>query len=151
MTLPAGIRLIDYDKRYADATVAMWRASKEQALGIPEAHSFDDHVWFLDEILAPQNRTCLAVTENDDVVGFMATDGNFLKQLYIHPDYQCQGIGSTLLDLAKKISTGNLKLYTFEINLPAQKFYEKHDFEIVGGGSDNEEQLPDLLYQWCKL
>ena len=87
IVLPAGIRLIDYDEKYAEATVAMWRDSKQKALGIPETHTFADHVYFLNQILAPANRSYLAMTASDEVVGFMATDGVFLNQLYIHPGY----------------------------------------------------------------
>ena len=41
------IKLIDYDDKYALDAVRMWRASKEQALGIKDVHDFDDHLDFL--------------------------------------------------------------------------------------------------------
>lgn len=148
MNTPARIDLIEFDERYAVATVKMWRDSKAQALGIEEQHSFANHVEFLTKSLINDNSIFLAVDDTDQVAGFIATDGEFVNQLYIHPDYQRQGIGSRLLALAKDRSSGKLSLYTFEINPGAQRFYEKHGFRIIGRGSDNEEQLPDILYRW---
>ena len=63
-------------------------------------------------------------------------------------DFQRQGIGSRLLALAKELSRGKLQLHTFEINLGARAFYEKHGFRVIGQGNDNEEGFPDLLYEW---
>lgn len=34
------------------------------------------------------------------------------------------------------------------MNKQAQAFYEKHGFQIIGRGHENEEGLPDLLYEW---
>jgi len=149
MTENKNIQLVEYAEKYAASTVTMWRTSKEIALGTKEIHPFDDHLYFLNEVLAKENTIYLAIPDgSDDVVGLMATNGAFLSQLYIHTDFQRRGIGSRLLDLAKNLSSGKLQLYTFEINLGAQAFYENHGFKIIGRGSDNEEQLPDSLYEW---
>jgi ribosomal protein S18 acetylase RimI-like enzyme len=146
------IKLVGYDSKYATAVVTMWRASKENALGRVENHSFDDHLYYLNEVLAKDNTIYLAVFEdNETVAGLMATDGVFLNQLYIHTECQREGVGSRLLDLAKTLSSGKLQLYTFEMNSGAQNFFEKHGFKMAGRGSDNEEQLPDILYEWCKV
>ena len=60
------------------------------------------------------------------------------------------GIGSRLLQMAKELSPENLQLFTFVINKGAQAFYEKHGFTIVDRGYENEENLPDLKYEWIK-
>ncbi len=41
-----------------------------------------------------------------------------------------------------------LTLYTFEVNENAQRFYEKHGFKVIGKGHENEENLPDIQYEW---
>jgi len=114
----------------------MWRTSKEIALGIKEIHPFDDHLYFLNEVLAKENTIYLAIQDGSDaVVGIMATNGEILNQLNIHTDFQRRGIGSRLLDLARNLSSGKLQLYTFEINLGAQAFYEKHGFKLRAAGA----------------
>ena len=71
-----------------------------------------------------------------------------VSHLYIHNDYQALGIGQTLLDKAKKQSSGRLTLNTFEVNKNAQWFYEKNRFKIIARGYENEENLPDIQYEW---
>lgn len=145
------IEIIAYDDKYARDTVRMWRASKEKALGQKDIHSFKDHLNYLRSALVKENKVYLAVyKESESVVGLLAINDSQLNQLYIHIKFQKMGIGSRLLDLAKKLSPGKLELFTFEINKKARAFYEKHGFKVVTRGSENEENLPDIKYKWIR-
>jgi ribosomal protein S18 acetylase RimI-like enzyme len=139
--------ITQYNPKYAEQTVDMWRDSKEQAIVQKEIHSFENHVYFLNQILPEQFQIDLALID-EKVVGMIAYNEREISQLYIHIDYQGIGIGHTLLDKVKAQSSGRLTLYTFEINENAQRFYEKHGFEIIGRGHENEENLPDIQYEW---
>lgn len=141
------IKIIAYHRQYADQTVKMWRDSKEQAIGQKEIHSFEDHIYFLNQILSEQFQIDLALID-EEVVGMIAYNNSEISQLYIHINYQGMGIGNTLLDIAKAQANGELTLFTFEKNKNAQRFYEKHGFEIIGRGHENEENLPDIQYKW---
>ncbi|WP_430786768.1 GNAT family N-acetyltransferase [Virgibacillus flavescens] len=140
-------KIVAYHPKYADQTVKMWRDSKEQAIGQKEIHSFENHVHFLNTILPEQFQIDLAVIE-DKVVAIVAYNESEISQLYVHTDYQAIGIGQALLNKVKEHSKGRLTLYTFEVNEKAQRFYEKHGFEIIGRGTENEENLPDIEYEW---
>ena len=139
--------ITQYNPKYAEQTVGMWRESKERAIGQKENHSFDDHIYFLNNIL-PEQYQIDVVLMDDNVVGMIAYNESEIGQLYIHKDYQGVGIGQTLLDKAKEQSSGRLTLYTFEVNENARRFYEKNGFKIVSRGHENEENLPDILYEW---
>ncbi|MDQ1143839.1 ribosomal protein S18 acetylase RimI-like enzyme [Bacillus sp. SORGH_AS 510] len=139
--------IAQYHSTYAEQTVEMWRDSKERAIGQKEIHSFENHIYFLNHILTEQYQIDLALID-DKVVGMIAYNEKEISQLYIHIDYQRFGIGQTLLDNAKEKSSGRLTLYTFEINENAQRFYEKNGFKIIGRGYENEENLPDIQYEW---
>lgn len=141
------VRIIPYNVEYAEQTVNMWRDSKEQAIGQKEIHDFENHIYFLNHILPEQFRIDLAVMDKE-VVGMVAYNVREINQLYIHLEYQGIGIGRTLLDKVKAQSSGKITLYTFEINEKAQRFYEKHGFEIISRGHENEENLPDIQYEW---
>jgi ribosomal protein S18 acetylase RimI-like enzyme len=136
-----------YKPEYAEQTVQMWRDSKEQAIGQKEIHSFENHVYFLNHILTEQYNIDLAIID-EKVVGMIAYNKREISQLYIHIDYQGNGMGQTLLNKVKEQSSGRLTLYTFEVNENAQRFYEKHGFKIIGRWHQNEENLPDLRYEW---
>ncbi|MCM3718135.1 GNAT family N-acetyltransferase [Fictibacillus phosphorivorans] len=125
----------------------MWRDSKYQAIRQEEIHSFESHVYFLNHILPKDYQVELALW-GEEVVGIIAYNESEINQLYIHNDHQGKGIGKSLLQKAKDQSSGRLTLYTFERNKKAQRFYEKNGFKIIGRGHENEENLPDILYEW---
>ncbi|WP_223587560.1 GNAT family N-acetyltransferase [Neobacillus bataviensis] len=139
--------ITQYHPKYAKQTVEMWRDSKERAIGQKEIHSFENHINFLNNILPGQYQIDLALMD-DKVVGMIAYNEREISQLYIHYDYQGIGIGQTLLDKVKEQSSGSLTLYTFEVNENAQRFYEKNGFKIISRGHENEENLPDIQYEW---
>jgi len=120
------IIITPYNPKYAEQTVAMWRDSKEQAIGQKEIHSFENHVYFLNHLLPEQFQIDVALMD-EKVVGVIAYNKREISQLYIHIDYQGMGIGQILLDKAKAQSSGRLTLYTFEVNEKAQRFYENMD------------------------
>ena len=139
--------IIPYRPEYAEQTVSMWRDSKEQAICQKEIHSFEEHVYFLNQIVPKHFHIDIALI-NQQVVGMIAYNDEEINQLYIHVDYQGFGIGQSFLDIAKSHSSGKLTVTTFELNKNAQRFYEKHGFQIVGRGHENEEGLPDIQYEW---
>ncbi len=141
------ILIKNYHPDFAEETVTMWRTSKERAIGQKEKHRFEDHVYFLNWILPKYYKVELAFI-HDKVVGMIAYSKKEISQLYVHVDYQRKGIGETLLQRAKQYSSGRLRLYTFDVNKKAQTFYQKHGFQIVGKGHENEERLLDLILEW---
>ncbi|MGO1059594.1 GNAT family N-acetyltransferase [Planococcus sp. FY231025] len=143
----AVIRIRPYEPPYAHEAAKMWRLSKEEAIGQKEIHSFESHVQFLDEVLPKEYQIHLAF-EDKEVVGLVVFYADELNQLYVAPAHQGKGIGKQLLNFAKAHSGGSLFLYTFEVNRNAQRFYEKNGFVEIGRGYENEENLPDIKYEW---
>jgi ribosomal protein S18 acetylase RimI-like enzyme len=68
----------------------------------------------------------------------------------VDPDWRGRGIGDRFVRLAKERRPGGLSLWTFQVNKPAQRFYERHGFTEVDrtDGSGNEEHEPDIRYAW---
>ncbi|RDW21627.1 GNAT family N-acetyltransferase [Oceanobacillus chungangensis] len=136
-----------YNPKYAEETVEMWRKSKERAIGQKEIHNLESHIYFLNNILPELFQIDLVFLE-ERVVGMIAYNDIEISQLYVHTDYQGIGIGHTLLSKVKAQSSGILTVRTFEVNKHAQRFYEKNGFKIIGRGHENEENLPDIQYEW---
>jgi len=61
-----------------------------------------------------------------DVVAYVAFEPGNLDQLYVAPAHQGVGIGSTLVQLAKDRSGPPLRLWAFQRNSAARRFYERH-------------------------
>jgi GNAT superfamily N-acetyltransferase len=82
------------------------------------------------------------------LTAILVLEGEWVEQLYVDPDLTGRGIGSRLLDVAKRERPEGLRLWTFASNTGAQRFYERHGFVEVRrtDGRDNEERAPDVLY-----
>ncbi len=71
------------------------------------------------------------------------------RPLYVEPALIGQGIGGELIALAKRERPTGLRLWTFETNVQAQRFYERHGFSLRDRtAGENEEGAPDVLYVW---
>jgi ribosomal protein S18 acetylase RimI-like enzyme len=67
------------------------------------------------------------------------------------PEAQGQGVGTELLDIAKR-GSGQLQLWTFQRNAQARRFYEARGFALAEqtDGARNEEKEPDARYLWTR-
>ncbi|MDC0769447.1 GNAT family N-acetyltransferase [Streptomyces sp. HD] len=134
----------------ARAVADIWLRSFAAALPtVVRAHSDDEvRAWFR-EVVVPLQETWVADAE-DRVVGFMVLDADQVSQLYLDPDWRGRGIGDEFVGLAKRRRPGGLSLWTFEVNKPAHRFYERHGFVAVEhtDGSGNEEREPDVRFAW---
>jgi GNAT superfamily N-acetyltransferase len=61
-----------------------------------------------------------------------------------------RGIGDRFVTLAKERRPAGLSLWTFQVNTPARRFYERHGFTAAQwtDGARNEEREPDVRYVW---
>ena len=145
-----GFRIVEYEPKLAEPIVLMWMQSKREALGeYNEPHGVDGFMDFLTNKLSKTHTIKVALSQSTgDVVGFVAYKDNDLGQIYLAPAAQGQGLGTALLEMAKEASPNHLLCYTFQKNIPAQKFYEKHGFKAIKYGTENEENLPDILFEW---
>ena len=133
----------------ACALTAVMSAAREAALPyLPKLYSRAQLESWMRETVLQHCRVWVAEADAE-MVGLLALDGEELHHLYIHPDYWSQGIGSRLLAIAKQQSA-KLRLYTFQRNTRARRFYRYHGFKEVSlsDGAGNEEQEPDVLLEW---
>jgi GNAT superfamily N-acetyltransferase len=82
--------------------------------------------------------------------GFAGLSPGWLDHLYMDPDSQNRGFGSMLLEHVKRLQPRGLRLWVFQKNAGARRFYERHDFRLekMTDGASNMEREPDALYFW---
>ena len=135
----------------ADCLADLWLRSRgASAPSIPPTvHSDEEvHRWF-DEVVVPSCEVWVA-DHQGEVVALMVLDGEWIDQLYVDPASTGKGIGGTLVTRAKGLRPAGLKLWTFQRNLGAGRFYEARGFfATVSTVGDNEERAPDVCYEWC--
>ncbi|MEV7617589.1 GNAT family N-acetyltransferase [Streptomyces sp. NPDC089799] len=129
----------------------VWLRSFAAALPtVRRAHEDTDvRDWFA-QVLVPHYETWVAAAQNS-VVGVMVLHGAELQQLYLDPEWRGRGLGDRFIALAKERRPDGLALWTFQVNQPAHRFYERHGFIAVErtDGRCNEEQEPDVRYTWA--
>jgi GNAT superfamily N-acetyltransferase len=133
----------------ADAVADIFLAAKGEMTYLPQLHTEEEtRGWIRDVVLCDLE---VWVAEFDDrVTGFAALSDDLLELLYVHPQEQNQRVGTALLELAKKRRPRGLRLWVFQKNMAARRFYERHGFTLahLTDGRDNEEREPDALYDW---
>jgi putative acetyltransferase len=124
-------------------------ARREAMPWLPVIHTFEETVQYFGDVVL-ENEVVLVAEVEGRVVGFIAIEGDFVDHLYIAPGRQSVGIGGALLERAKQLRPSGLKLWTFQKNAAARKFYENRAFVAheFTDGSRNEEREPDVQYRW---
>ncbi|MCU0759643.1 MAG: GNAT family N-acetyltransferase [Steroidobacteraceae bacterium] len=118
----------------------------------PPVHSEAQTLQWVRSNLIPSGGMSVA-TIDGQVVGVVAVsqaDGaSWIDQLYVDPEYCGRGVGSQLLEVALSALPRPVRLYSFQQNDGARRFYERHGFSAIrhGDGSSNEEDCPDTLYE----
>ncbi|MFJ8060187.1 GNAT family N-acetyltransferase [Streptomyces sp. NPDC096142] len=130
----------------------VWLRSFAAALPtVVSPRSDDDIRAYFRDVVVPLRDIWVADAGDGGIVGLMVVNGGELSQLYLDPDWRGRGLGDRFVGLAKERSPEGLELWTFQVNKPAHRFYERHGFVAVEytDGSTNEEQEPDVRYVWA--
>ena len=137
----------------ANALTNLYLASRQEYISFaPLIHSDSAVQQWIQDVLIPTSQVWL-VEHEGVIIGMMAIAEkqgiNWIEQLYVLPKEVGQGVGSFLITKAKALQLP-LRLHTFQENLNARRFYEKHTCKILEftDGSGNEEHCPDMLYEW---
>ena len=137
----------------AHELAAVYRESFRAALpSLPTLHTPDEDAEFIAEQVLAKNEVYVACDQSAKILGFIAFNDEWVEQLYLLPNYTNGGLGTRLLNIAKA-RHAKLKLWAFQINEIARRFYSKHGFKLIKetDGAGNEEKEPDALYEWSKV
>lgn len=107
----------DYSQEQLDA----WAPQDEKSLKLETwKYSLNHNITYVAEM-------------NDKIVGFadMAQKG-YVDRLYIHKDYQRQGVASALMNILEleAISLGLIEVYT-DASITAKPFFEHRGYQVI--------------------
>ena len=116
----------------------------------PPVHTEDEDRWFVREVLIATRDSWLAEDTDGRIAAIMSLGDGWIDQLYVDPGFAGHGVGSALVNHAKRLQPDGLQLWTFATNTVARRFYERHGFRAVEhtDGSLNEQHAPDVRYRW---
>jgi GNAT superfamily N-acetyltransferase len=118
----------------------------------PSAHPDDELRAWITGNLVPSGGVVVAEIESAVVAAMHAqrVDGtSWITQMAVDPVLVGRGIGSLLLAHTLHTLPWPIRLYTFQANAGARRFYERHGFVAIEftDGQANEEHCPDVLYE----
>jgi putative acetyltransferase len=123
--------------------------------GSKTAHAFIEPAYWLKhttamrEVYLPQSETWIYKDVDGKVAGFLSLVDNLLPALFVHPAKQGNGIGSTLMQWAKKLKN-ELHLTVYTKNVRAVAFYQQHCFEIKRQQVDVNTGEMEFYMEWVK-
>ena len=141
-------------KEDAERIAEIYLVSRKQYVSFaPLAHSDQAVRLWVKERLVPTGDVTVVVV-GDSVKGFIAIsrDGShgWIDHVYLDPSTVGMGLGSLLLRKAMSLLGGPIRLYSFQQNEDARRFYRRHGFREIefSDGLSNEEKTPDVLLEW---
>ncbi len=137
----------------ADAVASVIISSRREFVGFaPLVHTDSEVREWVRSVLIPAGAV-VVLEQGQRIVGVLSTsisDGvGWVDQLYLSPGFTGHGLGSCMLRHAHSSLPRPIRLYTFQANHGARRFYERHGYQPIAftTGSENEEQCPDVLYE----
>lgn len=117
---------------------------------LPELHTVEEDFTFWRDVVMVEQRVLVA-EKTRQVIGVMAMSEGWINQLYVDPEHLGEGAGSALVRQAQR-EMDAIRLWCFQENHQARRFYEAHGFEIeeMTDGSGNEAKCPDIRYLWLR-
>jgi 1-acyl-sn-glycerol-3-phosphate acyltransferase len=135
--------------RDAAALGDVFLAARAGMTYLPRVHTDEETRGFFRNVVLREHEVWVAES-GGRVVGFAALSADLLEHLYVHPDAQGLGLGAALLGRARERRPQGFRFWVFQQNDGARRFYERHGCRLVRetDGRDNEERVPDALYEW---
>jgi GNAT superfamily N-acetyltransferase len=118
----------------------------------PSAHPESEVRAWVRTSLVPSGRV-IVYEQEEGIVAVLCTsvdgEASWIDQMYVLPGHTAQGLGSTLLEHAQRTLRRPIRLYTFQENVGARRFYKRHGYRPIRftDGQDNEERCPDILFE----
>jgi GNAT superfamily N-acetyltransferase len=134
----------------AHEVATVYIASRRGAAAyLPTVGTDDEIRAFVVNQMVPERETWIA-EDAGKVVAVLVLHDDEVDQFYVAPGEQRRGIGDAMLAHAKHLRPAGLRLWAFQRNAPARRFYETRGFTAIKftDGSTNMEREADVLYQW---
>jgi putative acetyltransferase len=149
MTGLSSFELRRYRAEDEDATIELWRLTWQQAYPAIDFHA--RVAWWRERWrneLVP-NAAIIVAEQASALIGFVTIDGSgYLDQLAVTPDHWGSKLADALVDEAKRLSPGGVRLLVNKDNARAIRFYERNGFVHAGEDVNPTSGRPVLKMAW---
>ncbi|MFM9271089.1 N-acetyltransferase [Halomonas elongata] len=135
-----------YREADIDQVLDIWLSASIKAHEFVDPEFWKSKVGEMRDRYIPASET-FVYERNDRVVGFYSLFEDTLAAIFVDPDQQGQGIGTTLLDDAKG-RREELRLTVYRENAPSVRFYENHGFVSLGEQVDENTGHAEIVMRY---
>lgn len=96
----------------------------------------------------PMSEIYLAAN-GQEIFGFVALIDEYLAAIFVRPEIQGKGIGSSLLGHVKNFRN-NLQLKVYKKNRNSIEFYKTKGFSVISESMDDETDEKEYVMEWHK-
>jgi GNAT superfamily N-acetyltransferase len=149
-TPPARVSFRRANAADAAEVATVYIASRRGAAAwLPTVGTDDEIRGFVVEKMVPERETWVA-EDGGRIVAVLVLEADMVDQFYVAPGEQRRGIGDAMLAHAKHLRPAGLRLFAFQRNAPARRFYEARGFIAIQftDGATCMEREADVLYRW---
>ena len=132
----------------ADVAMVYIASRRGAAAWLPTVGTDDEIRAFVDKMV-PERETWVA-EDGGRIVAVLVLEADMVEQFYVAPSEQRRGVGDAMLAHAKHLRPAGLRLFAFQRNAPARRFYEARGFIAIQftDGATCMEREADVLYRW---
>ena len=113
----------------SEAIITIWYDTQSLAHPFLSNEFIDKVRVMMKDIFIPNSKTW--VYENDDeIIGFVSMMNNEIGGLFVNPNKQSKGIGTTLVNYVKTMHE-SLEVEVFKNNTIGTSFYNKYGFKLI--------------------
>ena len=148
----ASLSIIAFDSGYLPELVDLWIASWTEAM--PDINFEARRGWLCDHLTslrqAGANVLCAFDPANGVMAGFVTIDPAtcWLDQLVVGATYKGSGAAQQLLDAARSVSPGLIRLDVNAENARARAFYARQGFVETGQGENPVSRRKTVKLEW---
>jgi putative acetyltransferase len=125
-----------------DTVLDVWYRASVIAHAFLPGEFFERERRLLAERFLPMSETIVYETEGR-VFGFLSMFGSEVGGIFVDPEHQRQGIGTSLLNAVSR-DRAVLEVDVFEANSAGRRFYEAYGFEPAGTHLEEDTGEPEI-------
>lgn len=132
-----------------EAVMGIWLEANIQAHDFISPQYWRDHYTAVREMLP---RAEVYVWESEGagrVEGFVGLTGSYIAGIFVRREVRSRGIGKQLLDHVKSIRP-ELTLAVYQKNTRAAGFYQREQFTVQSGGTDDDTGEREYSMVWSR-
>lgn len=134
-----------YEEKDLDIIMKIWQEENINAHNFISKKYWENNYEYVKSILPKAE--ILVYTINENIVGFIGLNDNYIEGIFIKKDFQGKGIGTELLKYLMK-EKEELSLRVYEKNSKAIKFYTNNSFKIKTKELDKNTGEYEYLMKW---